>query len=222
MFFRRSYFFLSASTLLFVRTSCVVPENSAYCRNTTQMSNNTIVITRPSDPASILTFALSQVYVYFGIVVIAYLLHFAMKKIHRRSGGLEKGRDAYFWWYMEAKHRFRRNIITYFLQLLITTICMIAFFIYGLPLLLVPPSEPILPYLDRIGDILFWFLFLFSFFIFPFSLDKVIYFGLWIVCLYLWELSYKILIGVELCVHHVATLLFVCIAAEHFFVTLQW
>lgn len=69
------------------------------------------------------------------------------------SGGLQKGHDAYFWWYMEAKHRFRRNIITYFLQLLVTTICMIAFFIYGFPLLLVPPSEPIILYLDRIGTI---------------------------------------------------------------------
>ena len=74
-------------------------------------------------------------------------------------GGLQKGHEAYFWWYMEAKHRFRRNIITYFLQLLVTTICMIAFFIYGFPLLLVPPSEPIILYLDRIGgvDVLFWF-----------------------------------------------------------------
>ena len=70
--------------------------------------------------------------------------------------------------YYGAKHRLRRNVVSYVLELLVTTVIFFVFAIVGYPLLLVDPRTSILPYID--------------------SINLLVFFGLWLVSLYLWEL----------------------------------
>ncbi len=70
--------------------------------------------------------------------------------------------------YFRAKHRLRRNVVSYVLELLVTTIIFLAYCVVGYPLLLVNPRTPISQYAD--------------------SVNIVVFFGLWLVAVYLWEL----------------------------------
>jgi hypothetical protein len=58
------------------------------------------------------------------------------------------------------------------MQILITTMGLIAFLVSGVKLLFVDPQSPVEPYANDI--------------------QYVIYFGIWLMTLYLWEMSYKV------------------------------
>ena len=132
----------------------------------------------PLSPASLSTFSLSQLYVFVALVGLSNLLDQSLKRLSKRTDKLD--------WYMDTKMRIRRNVISYFMELLVTTIVLIVFLAYGIPLLTVSSSEPIQNYESKVS--------------------LVVFFGIWVLTLYLWEMSYKMQMNAALIVHHLSTL----------------
>ena len=105
-------------------------------------------------------------------------------------------------WYVASKTRIKRNIQTYLAQLLVTTMALLVFLIEGVPLIFVDINESILLYADEIQ----W----------------VIYFGILVMTLYLWELSYKSKMNWALVVHHLTTIICIGVAGTHLAITGAW
>lgn len=163
--------------------------------NSSNCSAQSLVFALPS-PADLGSFSLSQVYVFVGILALSNICNEVSKAVHRYD-------DRWFVWYMEGKTRIRRNVVSYYMQILITTIVLIFFCIYGVPLLFIATMDT--PSQLYLSDI-----------------QYVVYFGIWLMTLYLWELAYKTKMNIALVIHHVSTLICICLAAVHYALTLQW
>lgn len=161
------------------------------------MSSNVtvIVVNRPLSPAALLSFSLAQVYVYVFLVALSLIIH-KFKRLFRKHPSEP------FKWYWDSRTRIRRNLITYYLQILITTLVLIVFLVYGIPLLFVSPLAPIGPYQHDI--------------------ELVLYFAQWIGILYLFELSYKLVMNWQLALHHACTIILLCLVGTNFAITLCW
>ncbi len=120
--------------------------------------------------------------------------------------------------YYGAKHRLRRNVVSYVLELLVTTVIFFVFAVVGYPLLLVDPRTPMAAHAS--------------------SVELLVFFGLWLVSLYLWELvrwpiraffvltrraqAGKLQINWQLALHHVVTLFLVCACGYVLALTAAW
>jgi hypothetical protein len=122
-------------------------------------ANCTVFVTVPKSPASLSAFALSQVYLLLGMCTLSVVITKTLKFWRD---------DPRLHFYYGAKHRLRRNMVSYVLELLVTTVIFRVFAIVGFPLLSVDPTTPLAPHSE--------------------SIDVVVFFGLWLVALYLWEL----------------------------------
>ncbi len=121
-------------------------------------------------PYQLGAFALSEVYLLFALCVMCVAVT-KLLKIWRHDPRLR--------FYYGAKHHLRRNIVTYILELIVTTAIFFVYCIVGLPLLMVDPLTPMVPYAD--------------------SIEVVVFFGLWLVALYLWELVRQLCSTVGTC-----------------------
>jgi len=133
-------------------------------------------------------------YVFVALVGLSNLLDQSLKRLSKRTDKLD--------WYMDTKMRIRRNVISYFMELLVTTIVLIVFLAYGIPLLTVSSSEPIQNYESKVS--------------------LVVFFGIWVLTLYLWEMSYKMQMNAALIVHHLTTVVCIGLAGTHLAITGVW